>query len=166
MITNLIKGGSVDFLEFPLVAIAFLIYLGIVAYVDYKTLKIPNKLNLTFACIRLLLMIIYGFSTDSVLGAVVGFIAIFLPAFIMNVPMGGDIKCFTVMGLYLGVEGIFFYSIFLCFIIITCTVIKGILKKGTIEDKISVIREKFPMGPWLFLTAILINMLRLLVVLL
>lgn len=161
MISTLIECGSINFIEFPLIAIAFLVYLGIVAYVDYKTFKIPNKINLAFALIRIGLMCVYGFSMNSFLGAIVGFLAIFLPAFIMNVRMGGDIKCFTVLGLYLGVEGILWYSILLCFIIMIGTILKGIMSKGAIEEKLHAIRKKFPMGPWLLLTALIINILRL-----
>jgi Flp pilus assembly protein protease CpaA len=83
------------------------LFLGIATYTDMKYLKIPNKLNLTFAVIGLALIPMFDFSWGELFskfgGSLFGFVALLIPAMIRNHKMGGDIKAMAVLGLYLGI---------------------------------------------------------------
>lgn len=79
------------------------LFLGIATYTDLKNLKIPNKLNGAFLIIRILIIPIVGFGWTNIGGAILAFIALMIPAMVKMQKMGGDIKCLTVVGLYLGV---------------------------------------------------------------
>ena len=81
-----------------------LIFLIIATITDIRSYKIPNWLNGTFFALRLAIIPIVGIGFDHVIGAVVAFIALFIPAFVKMQKMGGDIKCATVLGLYLGIS--------------------------------------------------------------
>lgn len=81
------------------------VYLLLAAIFDYKNLRIPNKLQITFLIVRGLMMFFgYEINKENIIGAIVGFLIVFIPAFIMNSPMGGDIKLVSILGLYLGIE--------------------------------------------------------------
>lgn len=87
----------------PITVALFTLFLIIATYTDLKATKIPDKLNAAFAIIRLLLIPIIGFTIYDFLGALIGFIGLFIPGMVLMKKMGGDIKCATVIGLYAGV---------------------------------------------------------------
>lgn len=89
------------------VLITLFLLLLIASYFDIKHMKIPNKLNLTFLIIRLLLSFVIGIELGNLYGMVAGFLLVLIPAMIKNKPMGGDIKLMAVLGFYLGVKNIF-----------------------------------------------------------
>lgn len=89
------------------VLISLFSLLLIASYFDIKYKIIPDKLNLIFLVIRLLLSFIIGIKLDNIFGLIVGFLLVLIPAMIKNKPMGGDIKLMTVLGFYLGVKNIF-----------------------------------------------------------
>jgi len=86
----------------PLIVLLLFVFLGIASYTDIKQLKIPNKLNLLFLIGRFALIPWLAFGLDHVFGALIAFVSLLIPAMIKMHKMGGDIKCVTVMGLYLG----------------------------------------------------------------
>lgn len=79
-------------------------FLVVASYFDKKEMKIPNKLNLSFGIIRILLIPLVGIGFGNIYGMMFGFLIILIPAMIKNKPMGGDIKMMTVLGLYLGMQ--------------------------------------------------------------
>lgn len=97
-----------------LVLVGFLLWAGIF---DIKTFTITNRFNRAFLVTGLALMGLHfmeswlGYPSwlpslsigwSNVWGAVVGFLVLFVPAFLKNHPMGGDIKIMTIIGLWLG----------------------------------------------------------------
>lgn len=97
-----IKEALAHLYSHPLVAVLFTTFLVIATITDIRTLKIPNKLNLTFFLVRIALIPIIGFSIYDVAGALLAFFALLIPAMVKMHKMGGDIKCATVIGLYAG----------------------------------------------------------------
>lgn len=85
-----------------MVSVALLVFLAIATYTDLQSMKIPDKLNIAFFVIRLILIPFVGFSIGNIVGALVGFFVLLIPAMIRMHKMGGDIKCMAVAGLYLG----------------------------------------------------------------
>lgn len=83
------------------VALLFL-FLGIATFTDIKKMKIPDKLNGVFFLTRFALLPLIGFGWGNIGGAVIAFVSLMIPAMVKAHKMGGDIKCLTVMGLYLG----------------------------------------------------------------
>ena len=75
-------------------------------------MKIPDKLNGVFFFIRLLLIPVIGFGMADVAGAIFIFVALMIPAMIKMHKMGGDIKCLTVVGLYVGIYLTPFFLVF------------------------------------------------------
>lgn len=86
----------------PVIAILFTIFLVVATVIDVKHMKIPNKLNALFFIARFALIPWLAFSVWDVVGGIVAFLALFIPAMIKNQPMGGDIKMAGVIGLYIG----------------------------------------------------------------
>lgn len=94
--------------------LAFLLYAGIK---DYQTKTIKNTFNLTFLITGVVLMLFtfisdwipvalpsLAFGWGNIVGMVLGFLFLFIPAFAKNQPMGGDIKISAVVGFWLGFE--------------------------------------------------------------
>lgn len=135
---------SFDFLYGePLVIITLLLFLSIATYTDIKDMKIPNKLNGAFAVIRLLLIPLIGFGIADILGAIFAFITLMIPAMIKMHKMGGDIKCLTVVGLYVGIYLIPFFLVFTCIYFMIYVGISAILKKKV---------KNVPFAPFFLLT--------------
>lgn len=84
-----------------------LIYLILASISDIKEKKIYDRLNLAFLILRLFAAYVYPISTRSLIGMIFGFLIILIPAMIMLVPMGGDIKFAAVLGLWIGDSGIY-----------------------------------------------------------
>lgn len=104
-------------LQEPIVLFSFFAILTYIAVRDYQTKEIKNKANLFFLSIGALFMgmglvgnllemplptLTFGWS--NVGGMLIGFFALFLPAFVKNQPMGGDIKASLIIGFWLGYE--------------------------------------------------------------
>lgn len=152
------------FLNKPILSIAALAFLITVAIIDKKTMKIPNKVNLIAIMTSVGLTTVYGLALGTLpydlmmcfTGACVGFLVIFIPAFIVNTPMGGDIKCYAVMGSFLGPYGIMGFACISCVIVLLGKCIRVALMKGNIFYKQMKIREKFAMGPWMLASYIIL----------
>ena len=87
-----------------LTVVLLIIYLLIASYYDIKERRIPNKLNLFFLIIRLILIPLIGIEKENFLGAIMMFLVFFIPSFITLHKMAGDIKMAFVIGLYLSVK--------------------------------------------------------------
>lgn len=87
----------------PLFLVILTVYLSIATYTDMKTMIIPDKLNGFFFVVRLAIIPFIGFGLADVAGALFAFVVLMIPAMIKMHKMGGDIKCLTVVGLYVGI---------------------------------------------------------------
>lgn len=94
----------------PLIFILSVYFLTI-GFIDYKTKKIPNNINFTMLISRILLIPFLGLSWEHLLGGLIGFLIILLPAMLANQPMGGDIKMAGILGLYVGPNLIVLFTI-------------------------------------------------------
>ncbi|WCK56932.1 A24 family peptidase (plasmid) [Aneurinibacillus sp. Ricciae_BoGa-3] len=91
------------------------LFLAIASYTDIKALKIPDKVNIVFFVLRLILIPFIGFSISNITGALFGFFILLIPAMIKMHQMGGDIKAMAVIGFYLG------FFITPLFVALSCT---------------------------------------------
>ncbi|MFF2531581.1 prepilin peptidase [Brevibacillus sp. NPDC058079] len=98
----------------PLVAIVFTIFLVVASVVDVKSRKIPNVFNTIFLLARFALIPWLSFSMFDIVGAIVAFIALLIPAMVKMQKMGGDIKMAGVIGLYTGVYLIPVFIVLAC----------------------------------------------------
>lgn len=82
---------------------------------DLKTATIKNYQNLAFLGVGLVLFILseykiidmgFHLGYQHFIGAVVGFILLFIPGMILNYAFGGDIKFATVLGFWIGPSAI------------------------------------------------------------
>lgn len=129
------------------VIIPVLILLMIATITDVKSMKIPNKLNGAFLVLRVLLIFVIGFSWEFLLGGVLAFLGLTIPATIKMHKMGGDIKCLTVVGLYLGIW------VMPAFLVITC--ILGLIYAG---GKLFINKSKsnMPFAPFFLATHLIL----------
>lgn len=133
-----------------LITILVLLFLAIASYFDIKNRKIPNELNLIFFIIRFIIIPIVGFNIGNVVGLLIGFFIIFIPAMIMNKPMGGDIKTMAVLGLYLQGYGI----VFLLGILVIVSLVYTISKELILKKKIDI-----PFAPFFLISYILMELI-------
>lgn len=139
-------------IENTLTYIPLIIYLSIATYFDVKYLKIPDKLTATFFILRLIFIRFIGFNIkDNLVGFYFGFFTFLIPAMIANKPMGGDIKSFATLGLYLGfkraVAGI------VCLIV--TSLIAMLVKKYVLKDS-----KDTPLAPFFLLSVIILMIMQ------
>ena len=73
------------------------------SYTDIKENKVYQKMCLAYIILRILVYPLYPVTLDTLLGGVIGFMLLFLPAFILNTShMAGDIKFSATLGLWMG----------------------------------------------------------------
>ena len=130
-----------------IIIIPVMVYLAIATITDIKSMKIPNKLNVGFLIIRLLLIPVIGFSLSSVAGAVIGFLALFIPAMVLMHKMGGDIKCIAVTGLFLGGWTMPIFIGTTCLLGLIYTIVKFIKTKS---------KKNIPFAPFFLLAHIVL----------
>ena len=82
-------------------------YILAASYTDAKQKKIYDKLNISLLILRLVSASIYPITSRHLIGAIFGLLIILIPAMIMNIPMGGDIKFAAVLGLWISDSGIY-----------------------------------------------------------
>lgn len=133
--------------------IAFLLIslLITVTVADLENMIIPNKLLLFFCCLILLLRFFLPLSPwwDSYLGAIVGFLLLFLISLLSNGAMGGgDIKLFTVLGMFIGTVGVI-WTLFLASLF---GLIYGAIQ---IARKEMQRKEPLPFAPFISIAAII-----------
>lgn len=104
-------------LQEPIVLAIFLGFLVYAGIRDYQTKLIRDKFNLLFFGTAVGLMVLTSvshwldfpfpdllFGWQNIVGMILGFLFLFIPAFVKNQPMGGDIKISAVVGFWLGYE--------------------------------------------------------------
>lgn len=136
-----------------LIVIGLASLLGVIAYIDFKTYKIPNKLNIGIVLLRLLLIPFIGIITpQNLLSSVIGFLFFLIPAMIVSHKMGGDIKCITALGLFFNLK------LFIAFLLISTMLSLGIhiLMKAQYKVKI------LPFAPFFFATHLIFSIIFLL----
>ena len=116
LILTEIREATSPLLAEPIVLICLVCFVVWAGIFDIKTLKINNRFNKVFLITGLVFMAL-GFigilppiipsltlGWTNVGGMLAGFLILFIPAFIKNHPMGGDIKMTTVLGFWIGFE--------------------------------------------------------------
>ena len=131
--------------------LSLLLLLVIASYFDEKEFRIPDKLNLTFLIVRLILSCFIGIGLGNLYGLIAGLLIILIPAMIMMKPMGGDIKMFAVLGLYLGVQNVLVLLVGTVF----ASVIPAILKKRDKGEG----RKDIPLAPYVLVSFIIMNLI-------
>ena len=141
---NILKDYLLELYSNNYFVYSVLVYLIIATYTDIKTMKIPNKLNLTFLIIRFLLIFVgFEFTYIHLIGGICGILFLLIPAVIKMHKMGGDIKLMGVLGLYLGMYNAIPFLIATTFFSAIVSIPKSIITKK---------KENFPFAPF-FLTS-------------
>lgn len=138
----------------PIIFMLIFLFLTIASYFDFKYKKIPNKLNLSFFIIRLVLIPILKFNINNIWGLLIGFFIIFIPAMIVNKPMGGDIKAMTVLGFYLGSYSI----VVLLFLIVLIGLLYFVINNYIFKRK-----NEVPFAPFFLIAHLLLGLVVLIV---
>lgn len=135
------------------IVIPLFIYLSIASFIDVKKMIIPNKLNL-IAFIYFAIYYTYLASTNQnfsiwshIISAIVAFLILFIPAYIKLQPMGGDIKCFTVIGFIVGMPIVFIFLL----ITIIIFLIYGLIKLLIFKEM-----RNFPLAPFFLLAQLIL----------
>lgn len=131
--------------------VTLFIMLIMASYFDKKEFRIPNKLNLAFLIIRIALSYFVGIGLGNILGLLTGMSIILIPAIIMMKPMGGDIKMFAVLGLYLGVQNILVLLVGTVLI----SIIPALLKKREEGEG----RKDIPLAPYVLISFAVISII-------
>jgi Flp pilus assembly protein protease CpaA len=125
------------------------LFLLIATINDVRTLKIPNKINIAFLISRIIAIPILGLEFSHILGGVIGFLILLIPAMLTMHKMGGDIKMMTILGLFLGM---YLTPIFIglsCF----CGFIFGILQNIIFKKSLNM---SFAFAPMFFITHVIL----------
>lgn len=133
--------------------IAFLLIslLITVTVADLENMIIPNKVLLFFGCLMLVLRLFLHTSPwwDSYLGAIVAFFLLFLISLLSKGAMGGgDIKLFTVLGMFVGTAGVI-WTLFLASLF---GLIYGVIQ---IARKVRRRKEPLPFAPFISIAAMI-----------
>ena len=171
------KAWIMFFLSFSLIAVVFIMFsygkmtavkamqyilysdcLFLIATIDFKIKKIPNKLVLFLLCLRIFGIICeiifdnqiwYTLLISSVLGMSVGAVTVLICLLISRGGIGaGDLKMFAVIGLFFGLQGlmeIMIYSLFFASIV-------GIVLLAARKAKF---KSSLAMAPFMFIGSLL-----------
>ena len=116
--STLIREMTAPLLSEPLTLLILIGFTLWASYFDVKTLTITNRFNNVFFLTGIALMVSHEvgkylhvpaiipsieFGWSNIGGLVIGFLILFIPAFIKNHPMGGDIKMTAVLGFWIGI---------------------------------------------------------------
>jgi leader peptidase (prepilin peptidase) / N-methyltransferase len=152
--TGLLFGYSyyVIGLEWELItAFVFVSMAAILFVTDMKFMLIPNKILLFFLPLFIILRVITPLDPwwDSIIGAAVAFVLLFLVILFSRGGMGGgDLKLFVVLGVVLGWKGVlltFFLS----------SVIGAIISFVLLLTKVLKRKQAIPFGPYILLGALI-----------
>lgn len=132
------------------------IFFIISSYTDIKHLKIYNIFNFIFLVVRIVFLFMpynpYPLTISHLLGAIVGFLVLTIPAMALMHKMGGDIKFITVLGLYLGGPFIVLLLFLSCILMLLFSFVRKLITKKDIK-KILV-----PFAPFFMISYCLIFM--------
>jgi leader peptidase (prepilin peptidase) / N-methyltransferase len=152
--TGLLFGYSyyVIGLEWELVTAFVLVSMAAILFVtDMKFMLIPNKILLFFLPLFIILRVFTPLDPwwDSIIGAVVAFLLLFLVILFSRGGMGGgDLKLFVVLGVVLGWKGVlltFFLS----------SVIGAVISLVLLSTKVLKRKQAIPFGPYILLGALI-----------
>lgn len=147
---------ALSFLQFGLqveliVALIFVSMLMIIFISDISYMVIPNKILLFFLPIFIILRIIAPLDPwwNSIIGALTGFVLIFIIILVSRGGMGaGDMKLFGLLGIILGFEKVLLTFFFACLIGAVTGMILMLLK--IVKRK-----QPVPFGPFIVIAALL-----------
>ncbi|QXE00563.1 A24 family peptidase [Terribacillus sp. DMT04] len=152
--TGLLFGYSyyVIGLEWELITAFVLVSMAAILFVtDMKFMLIPNKILLFFLPLFIILRVFTPLDPwwDSIIGAVVAFVLLFLVILFSRGGMGGgDLKLFVVLGVVLGWKGVlltFFLS----------SVIGAVISLVLLSTKVLKRKQAIPFGPYILLGALI-----------
>lgn len=139
----------------PFVFLMLIAFFAVATYTDIKELRIPNKLNLALVLINLVVFVIYpvvngdgSFAAQSVVGGLVGFLGLLIPAVITGFSMAGDIKFIGALGLAIGGQGI------VPFLLLSC-LINLVINISLVKFKIKEPGHVLPFAPFFFASYLL-----------
>lgn len=130
-----------------------LIFFIIATYTDIKSFKIYNKFNIVFFITRIIIIFVpvHGvqLTLNHLMGALIGFLTLTIPAMALMHKMGGDIKFITILGLYLGA------SLTVVLLLISCItmLIFSFTKKMITKEKIK--KVLVPFAPFFMISFVI-----------
>lgn len=130
-----------SFIENPFLVISTLIFLVTISIIDFKTLKIPNKIVLPYFLLRFILIPLAPIKSDLIWLLFTGLVVI-IPALIHNRPMGGDVKALISLSVYLGENIIPFLALFYM-----VGLVIGLIACGITKDS----KKKMPLAPFMLI---------------
>ena len=146
LIHSIFQDTYTSLLSNDVLMIILFTFFGVATITDLKSKKIYNIFNLIFFATRLVLGFIpvctLHFTIDSILGGILCFAFLTIPAIALMHKMGGDIKFLTVVGLFLG----FKMSVILLLISCTYMLIYSLIRK--IIDKSFNVKTIVPFAPF------------------
>lgn len=148
---GLLEGVNLDaynlFSNKILVGVLFL-FLVVATYTDLKSMKIYDKFNVVFIFTRILFALlpvniamgtVYGhkFELTHLVGGVMGFLFLLIPAIALMHKMGGDIKFMTILGTFLGSHlTLVFLALSCLYNLVFSLFFIFVLKKGKTDTKL------------------------------
>ena len=147
-ISPLLVGWSKELL----IALLLISLVIIITISDLEKMIIPNKVLLFFAGIMLIIRIFIPTEPwwDAYLAAIIGFLLLLLIAIVSKGGMGGgDVKLFFVLGLFVGIKGVFFTLFFASLFGLTFGLI--MMAKQKLQRK-----QPIPFGPFIGLAALVV----------
>ena len=129
------------------IVLAVLVFSFFVAtYTDMTSMKIYDRFNQALAFLRICLIPLIPVTTSTILGCVIGFVVLVLPAIALMHRMGGDIKFVTVLGSFMGGGLTIIFMFFSCAYML---IYSGIRK---IQTKKPVSKIPTPFAPFFFMS--------------
>ena len=129
------------------IVLAILVFSFFVAtYTDMTSMKIYDRFNQSLAFLRICLIPLIPVTPSTIIGCIIGFVVLVLPAIALMHRMGGDIKFVTVLGSFLG------GGLTIIFMFFSCTymlIYSGIRR---IQTKKPVSKIPTPFAPFFFLS--------------
>ena len=171
------KAWIMFFLSFSLIAVVFIMFsygkmtavkamqyilysdcLFLIATIDFKIKKIPNKLVLFLLCLRIFGIICeiifdgqswYALIISSIIGMSVGAVTILFCLLISRGGIGaGDLKMFAVIGLFFGLQGLMEIMIYSLFFASIVGIILLVARKAKFKSSLA-------MAPFMFIGSLL-----------
>ena len=112
------------------------VMLLVASWTDLKDMKIKNTHLLMFFIIRLTLIPLVPMGADHLIGLLLGFSVFFIPAMVLNVQMGGDIKIYALIGLFLGWKILIPHFIMTLIISLIIFLIKKLKKEKLLKNNL------------------------------
>ncbi len=129
------------------IVLAILVFSFFVAtYTDMTSMKIYDRFNQALAFLRICLIPVIPVTSSTLIGCVIGFVVLVIPAIMLMHKCGGDIKFVSVLGSFLGGGLTIIFMFFSCAYML---IYSGIRK---IQTKKPVSKIPTPFAPFFFLS--------------